>query len=195
MSSPTPPPWYRRALAAIGRAKAAEPLEFEQIMWRYVIGAIISCYLIFSYAFEGLYERSGLLTAFFMTTAWVSAFWILYHLANWPRRYILRRTVATLTDAITVSLIIGYGNETAVAFFPVYLWVILGNGFRFGTNYLYAAVVANTACFLVMAAVTPHWHDNWRFTLGLTIAMVVVPLYSAKLIRNLRKAKEEAEAA
>jgi two-component system sensor histidine kinase RpfC len=188
-------PWYRRALAAIAKAKAAEPLEFEQIIFRYVIGAIITFYLIFSYAFEGLYQRSGLLSAVIMTTAWISAISILIHLSLWPQRYVLRRTVSILTDAITVSLIIGYGEETAVAFFPVYLWVILGNGFRFGATYLYAAVVANTGSFLVMVAVTPHWQENWRFTLGLAVAMVAVPLYTAKLIRNLRQAKEEAEAA
>jgi two-component system sensor histidine kinase RpfC len=195
MSNPAVLPWYRRALTAIAKAKAAEPLEFEQIIFRYLIGAIITFYLIFSYAFEGLYQRSGLLSAVIMTTAWISAIWILVHLSLWPQRYVLRRTVSILTDAITVSLIIGYGEETAVAFFPVYLWVILGNGFRFGATYLYAAVVANTGSFLVMVAVTPHWQENWRFSLGLAVALVAVPLYTAKLIRNLRQAKEEAEAA
>jgi two-component system sensor histidine kinase RpfC len=185
----------RRAGQAIARAKAAEPLEFEQIILRYRIGFIITCYLIYAYAFDDLYARSGAVSAIAMTTGWLIAFAVLIHLTQRPKSYILRRTATIINDAAVVSLIIGYGDEAAVAFFPVYLWVILGNGFRFGIGYLHAAIAANLVCFVIMASVTPHWRDAWQFSLGLAIAIVIVPLYAAKLIRNLRQAKEEAEAA
>ncbi|MGF1620943.1 MAG: response regulator [Rhodomicrobiaceae bacterium] len=185
----------RRAGQAIARAKAAEPLEFEQIILRYRIGFIITCYLIYAYAFEDLHAQSGAVSAIAMTAGWLIAFAVLIHLTQKPKRHVLRRTATIVNDAAVVSLIIGYGDEAAVAFFPIYLWVILGNGFRFGIGYLYAAIAANLVCFVLMASVTPHWRDAWQFSLGLAIAIVIIPLYAAKLIRNLRQAKEEAEAA
>ena len=92
-------------------------------------------------------------------------------------------------------LLIHYGDRSAAIFFPVYLWVILGNGFRFGIEYMCGSMLANGVCFLLMAAATPYWRQEWQFSAGLFLAMIAIPLYASSLIRKLRWSMAEAKAA
>ena len=117
------------------------------------------------------------------------------HLALCPHRRLERRTASICTDAVSLSLLLGFAERSAAMFFPVYIWVTLGNGFRFGLGYMYGAIAANAGCFIVMALLTPYWRDAWQFSAGLTLAIVAIPFYVAKLIRSLRDATSEAEAA
>ncbi len=177
------------------RAKRAEPLEFEQILIRYLLGAIITVYAVFSYAFESLHARTGLLIAMLLVCAWGSGLAFLIHLMCWPTRRVERRLASIIADAVALSLLLGYGEKSAAMFFPVYLWVILGNGFRYGVRYLYAAIAANLVAFLTIVLAGSYWREAWQFSSGLAIAIVIVPIYAAKLIRNLHDAMNEAEAA
>jgi two-component system sensor histidine kinase RpfC len=180
---------------ALLKAKAAEPLELEQMMTRYAVGGIITAYVVFSYSYEELHDRSGRIILIFIIGAWILGLSFLIHLMIWPAQRLPRRIASILGDAAMLSTLIGFGEESAAIFFPVYLWVTLGNGFRYGIGYLYGAIVANLAGFLIMAFVTPYWRDAWQFSVGLALAIVLIPLYVAKLIRSLHQAMNEAEAA
>jgi two-component system sensor histidine kinase RpfC len=186
---------FRRIRNSILRARASEPLEFEQIVIRYLVGIVITAYTIYSYAFEAVHQRSGSSIAILILCAWILGLALLLHLAIWPDRRVRRRAASIIGDAVAMSLLLGLGEKTAALFFPVYLWVILGNGFRYGLPYLYAAITANLIGFVTMAAMTTYWRDAWQFSAGLAIAIIIIPLYAAKLIRNLREAMNEAEEA
>lgn len=179
----------------LAKAKAAEPLEFEQIVIRYAVGVVITGYSIVSYATGEIAGHSATIIAALLSGAWALGFSFLIHLVLWPHRRLERRSASIVADAVELSLLLGIGGISAAIFFPVYLWVTLGNGFRFGLNAMYAAIVVNCGSFLIMASVTPYWRDAWQFTAGLALAIVIIPFYVAKLIRNLRKAMSEAEAA
>jgi len=179
----------------LARARQAEPLEFEQLVVRYVIGVFTTSCAIISW-------RSGTLTpgqlhgvAIFIPVAWLIAAGFMLHFACWPHRRVERRAATISFDAATLSLFLHLGGEAASIFFPVYLWVILGNGFRFGIAYMYAAMAANIGFFALAALYTPHWRADWAFTAGLALLLVLIPLYVSRLIRELRSAMAEAEAA
>jgi two-component system sensor histidine kinase RpfC len=185
----------RRIRTGIARARAAEPLEFEQIIVRYLVGLPITAYAVYSYLFEGVHQRVGLSVFILILCAWILGVLLLLHLAIRPERKIRRRAASIIGDAVAMSLLLGLGEKTAALFFPVYLWVILGNGFRYGIPYLYAAIAANFIGFVTMVLVTPYWREAWQFSAGLAAAIIVIPLYVAKLIRNLRHAMNVAEEA
>ncbi len=186
---------WRRVRDAIVRARRAEPLEFDQIVVRFAVGFVITTYAAVSHLLEEPDARSAAVIVALLVGAWVLGAAFLAHLALWPHRRLERRTASICTDAVALSLLIGFGERSAAMFFPVYLWVTLGNGFRFGIGYMYGAIVANAGSFIVMAMLTPYWRDAWQFSLGLALAIVAIPFYVAKLIRNLRAATNEAEAA
>ena len=106
-----------------------------------------------------------------------------------------RRILVMIADIVMLSYVMHTNGAYAAAFFPVYLWVIFGNGFRFGVPYLYAAVATSILSYSAVIATTPFWRDHLNLSLGLLVGLVILPAYAGSLIRKLSRAKQEAEAA
>lgn len=120
---------------------------------------------------------------------------LIWHLIMRPGASPVRRLVAIVVDLGSLSFGAYAGGDAAAAIYPIYLWVILGNGFRFGVSYLFAASVVSIIGFTTVIAVTPFWRDNLPLSIGLLIALAALPAYVSTLIRKLNQAKAEAEAA
>jgi two-component system sensor histidine kinase RpfC len=78
---------------------------------------------------------------------------------------------------------------------PIYLWVILGNGFRFGVPWLRFAQILALVGFGAMVMVTPFWHEQIHLSIGFLLGLVAIPAYAGTLINKLSAAKAQAEAA
>ena len=113
----------------------------------------------------------------------------------WPGVSPLRRLVAMVTDFGMISAFMHFGGTKAAPFYPIYLWVAFGNGFRYGLVYLAASVSAAVAGFLVVILTTACWRDQLPLSLGLLAGIAILPSYAASLIRRLTEAKAQAEAA
>ena len=106
-----------------------------------------------------------------------------------------RRLTVMVMDMAVISYSM-HGNGTyAAGFWPLYLWVILGNGFRFGNPYLFATMAVAIICFGLVIATTPFWHNAMELSVGLMVGLVIVPTYASQLIRKLSNAKRKAEEA
>ena len=106
-----------------------------------------------------------------------------------------RRIIALIGDFTTISFEIHVCDDMTAVFLPIYLWVVFGNGFRFGVRFLaLSAVVANVS-FLVMAATTKFWQDHAPLTVGCQLGLIVLPAYVSTLIRKLSTTTEQAQAA
>jgi two-component system sensor histidine kinase RpfC len=106
-----------------------------------------------------------------------------------------RRFFAMVGDFTTMSLLLHFGDEAAAAIYPIYLWIAFGYGFRYGLRYLAAAIALGFIGFLAVVLTTPFWLTEWPLACGLLCALVVLPGYTASLIRKLTEAKSQAEAA
>ena len=106
-----------------------------------------------------------------------------------------RRLLAVIMDIGALSATLHLGGEVSSPFFPVYLWVVLGNGFRFGLRWLQVATALSLVGFGSVLVATPYWNANWHLGLGLLAGLLAIPLYAQKLIRKLSDAKQHAEAA
>jgi two-component system sensor histidine kinase RpfC len=106
-----------------------------------------------------------------------------------------RRFFAMLGDFTTMSLLLHFGDEAAAAIYPIYLWIAFGYGFRYGLRYLAVAIALAFIGFLAVVLTTPFWLTEWPLACGLLCALVVLPGYTASLIRKLTEAKSQAEAA
>jgi two-component system sensor histidine kinase RpfC len=106
-----------------------------------------------------------------------------------------RRFVALLLDTGFLSWYLHIGGEAHSAFVCIYLWVVFGNGFRFGLTWLHIAMGAALAGFLAVVLTTPYWHGQPHLSGGLLGGLVVLPLYAGVLIRKLSDARRAAEAA
>ncbi|MDJ0932758.1 hypothetical protein [Breoghania sp.] len=117
------------------------------------------------------------------------------HLIYYPKRLGWGRIVATLCDLGGLSYGMYVGGESTTVLYPIYLWVILGNGFRFGVTCLRIAIAIGVPCFTLALLYSPYWSENGGIVVGLLLGIVVLPLYASKLIRDLSQAKKAAEQA
>ena len=75
----------------------------------------------------------------------------------------------------------------------VYLWVTLGNGFRYGEKYLYLSTAVSLVGFASVALFTPYWATHGGLAIGLGCTLLLIPAYSALLIRRLYEARKRAD--
>ncbi|MGI4977298.1 MAG: hypothetical protein ACRYG6_10180, partial [Janthinobacterium lividum] len=73
---------------------------------------------------------------------------IMAHVLVAPARYRVRRVVAIVADSTILSCELHMGGEPVALFFCLYLWMVFGNGFRFGVDWLRVATVAACLGFL-----------------------------------------------
>src|SRR5262249_21000479 len=87
------------------------------------------------------------------------------------------------------------GDEVTSLLYPMYLWAIFGNGFRFGLGYLFLAMIVSVAGFSAVVSATDYWSSHPCVGGGLIGGLIILPLYAATLIRKLSAARQEAEEA
>ena len=103
--------------------------------------------------------------------------------------------LAIFADAGVLSYGIYVGDESTSLLYPIYLWVIFGNGFRFGLKYLFIATAISVAGFSIVVASAEYWRAHLHLAGGLLAGLIVLPLYAATLIRKLSAARQLAEEA
>jgi len=117
------------------------------------------------------------------------------HILRWPAVSPARRMIGILIDFGTLSWVMHVGGQITSLLYPMYLWVIFGNGFRFGLKYLFAAMIVGVTGFTVVIETTEYWSGHLELAAGLLVGLIVLPLYAATLIRKLSTARQQAEAA
>nr|WHW29356.1 hypothetical protein [uncultured bacterium] len=136
---------------------------------------------------------SGLVIGFGVYFAVSIAIAIAYQIHRKPS--VLRRFIGLSTDVGLGTFLFYVGGENAAAFYPLLLWVILGNGFRFGVPWLFLASAMETIAFGWTVYNVEFWRNNPSLSIGLLVGLVVIPAYCSTLITKISLAKEEAEAA
>ncbi len=120
---------------------------------------------------------------------------IMLHVLVRRSRSVVRRSVAILADMTAISAGLWLGGATASLFYPLYLWAIFGNGFRFGMRYLLAATLCAMLGFVVVIATSGFWQSVPQLSLGLLAALAILPAYVGVLINKLSRATRQAEQA
>ena len=100
-----------------------------------------------------------------------------------------------LLDIIAIGYEMLIGGRTTAWLFPGFLWVVFGNGFRFGSRFLLTAMLLSLATFTAVAATTAVWRNDLSMTAGVIIGMIILPLYGLALLRRVSAARYQAEQA
>ncbi len=115
------------------------------------------------------------------------------HILLRPEPCSLRRVAAIWADCSIISF--GLAHGAAAYLFPLYFWMILGNGVRLGARFMSVAVVSSAAGFAAVVWVSPFWRAHGSLSVGLFLSLIIIPLYGALLLRRLAEASAEAERA
>jgi two-component system sensor histidine kinase RpfC len=106
-----------------------------------------------------------------------------------------RRVLGMVADYSLMGIGMYLLGDLLAWLYVVIMWVTVGNGLRYGTRWLYAAVGFAVVSFGTALLATPYWHDNAALGWGLLAGLVAVPLYLSSLLDALVKATAAAKAA
>ena len=171
-----------------GDLHAREDSEHEQALIRLIILSCIILYLMFS--------MTGEMKSLVYTIMFISIFFaisLLLLIIIFPQKSVSRRIAGMLLDITATSCFMSILGEAASPIFGVYLWVTLGNGFRYGATYLYISMVLSLVGFSIVMLASPYWIEQRILATGLIASMLVIPLYVSTLLKRLNEAIEHAE--
>ncbi len=120
---------------------------------------------------------------------------LLAHLIYSRQIAVWRRLAGIVIDVAALTLGMACGGEFTSVAYTLFLWVILGNGFRFGNNYLYFAVALTLAGFSYAVSHNPFWSTHPYLAFGLFVGLVMLPAYASSLIKKMSNALNKAEQA
>jgi two-component system, sensor histidine kinase RpfC len=170
--------------------------EHEMTFNRLLLSGVAFAYLIVAALFgqagavQMLHEQS-----LYFVIYQIIAILLFCHLLYRPGISVERRFIGMVFDLGLFSYGMHVGGETFALLYPIYLWVIFGNGFRFGVPYLFAASGISVLTFGAVIVTTAFWQEHRGLAAGLTAGLVLLPLYVSTLIRKLSEAKRQAEEA
>ncbi len=170
--------------------------EFEQSLNRIAIGLLLFLY------FELVSPDSAAATPWLDIPIWLlallylcSAALLCLSLVFRPEGVPIRRVVAILVDTGTLSVALLIGGVHAAPLYFLYLWIIIGNGFRFGQRYLFITLASTLCGFGVVIAVEPYWASERQLSIGLWVGTLMISMYFSLLVGRMFRALEQANAA
>ena len=170
--------------------------EFEQSVVRIILGALLLS--LFGYltgqhpeGSPGTHLQIVIVLAGFL----VASFAIAVSVVMQPGDVRLRRVCAILLDVGTLTYLLLIGAEHSAPLYFFYLWIIIGNGFRFGRSYLFIALGITLAGFGIVIGVAPYWHDELGLSMGLWLGTLLISIYFSVLVGRLFRAIDDANGA
>lgn len=177
--------WLRARLH--GRADS----EHQQVLVRIVITALFSAYL--GWVVRDAAPDTALrLTWLVLLGELGLSLLLLLAIVLHPAPSHARRWVGMLADYAAIGLVMHLQDIGGAPLYPVYLWVTIGNGLRYGPRYLYASTGLALLSYMFMAMYTPFWRQYPYLTIGLLLGLGAVPMYFQGLLRALNHALDEA---
>ena len=99
-----------------------------------------------------------------------------------------RRYAANACDVVAITYLMVAAGPHGIPLFALYLWVTLGNGFRYGVPALYVSASLSVAAFTFAIFLNPAWQTDTLFFWAVLASLVIVPLGAARMINRLRGA-------
>jgi len=171
------------------RLKGTGDSEPEQSKVRLVIGFIVLVYICIPWSgkesfAELVSSRAGLIVIFYYSSAML----LFLALVIKPVPSQIRRIFGSALDMGSLSVLMFHTGEEVVPLFLIYLWVILGNGFRFGLTNLYVSQAIAITGFSIVVLFGDFWQEHRSFGISLLLMLCLLPLYAAFLIKKLQAA-------
>lgn len=106
-----------------------------------------------------------------------------------------RQLLAIIADTSAVTFGMLMSEEIGTLFYGIYLWVIVGNGLRYGTKSLVITYLLAVFGFIAVIIFNDFWNTRIYLATGLLLTLTLIPLYIFKLLERLNQAIIHAEEA
>jgi len=192
--------WITRLNRRLSKTGDSEP---EQAKIRLGIGLLIIVYISLPWGTDESFAKIifsfgdfNISLATFMTILYSSCSLAIFAsiILN-PITSPVRRICGAVVDLVSLSFLMFHSGDGSVPLFFIYLWVILGNGFRYGVNYLYVSQIISLAGFIIVVYWGEYWQQNRSYGTSLFLMLCLLPLYASFLLKKLHAAIDMAKEA
>jgi len=181
------------SLQRLGFSQAAgRDVDFEQAVLRVTLAAAVLCYAIYVVLFDGGLTRGMLLAVIATSLVLAAGLWMTWWFKRHSARPTAMRYFGICADLIPMTIGLWGAGESGVPVIGIYLWVTVGNGFRFGTRYLLFSYWLSAVCFTALLVMVPFWQQHRAIGVGLGLVLATIPLYVLVLLSRLTAQKDAA---
>jgi len=164
-------------------------LDTEQAVLRLLVTTIVVMYLT---TIGNLEDRLSVALAIIYVG---TAILILAMVLRGPEISPIRRVLGMISDLGGATYILAVFGEVGAPAVFVYFWVTIGNGFRWGIQYLYLAMVLSILGMSVVLLLSTYWQANLYLYVGITLSLLIVPLFVSRLLKRLNELIEREQIA
>ena len=166
--------------------------EIEQAIVRLVI-VVSACVYVMVWMLPENHTNSGLAaTVAIIYTILSTLIYLSIKINPTPSHY--RIILAICLDILALSIFLSNTDISVLGMGWIYLLIIMSNGFRYGSTYLYLALVLSLIGFSTAFSLNTSWSQDLLSILGIYLSMIVLPLYMRMLLVRITQAVEDAEA-
>ena len=109
-------------------------------------------------------------------------------------RYLWRRYPVIVLDLAVATFLTAHFGAAGVAFYPLFLWVMVGNGIRYGQHFMQVATLLGLLGFTgAMATSGFLWNQPGTY-IGLMFGLVLMPRFFMVMITRLAQANVQLQA-
>ncbi|MDO8413771.1 MAG: hypothetical protein Q7S51_08290, partial [Gallionellaceae bacterium] len=106
-----------------------------------------------------------------------------------------RKLWAMVADLGAITFVMSATQEISALFFGLYLWVVIGNGIRYGTQSLIRGQLLSAFGFSLVITLNNYWSTHLSLAAGLLLTLILIPLYIFGLFQRMSMARKIADAA
>lgn len=169
--------------------------EAEQSFFRLLFVSLLFVYLAVKATADGVIDPDEL-PAIGLTLLYLGyALSVHFAIARSPDFSSLRHGLSMPLDVAATTLCMYLAEGIGAMLFVVYLWLIVGNGLRYGLRSLFLCMGYSLAGFGLLLVTSDYWRQHQTLGFGLLIGLAILPLFAAVLVRRLNVALQRAEEA
>src|SRR5437867_4568329 len=166
----------------------ADPPELEQAGIRLAFGLVVLvCFLVYINRDGQIddIEQNVLLATLLYCAAGLA---ILIRVIWAGKISVFRRYLGIVVDNAGITYFMAMMGEAGAVMFGLYLFIIFGNGFRFGRLEMHVCQILSFSGFLSVLLLDNHWANSRSVGLACLFAIVVLPLYVSVLAQRITDA-------
>jgi two-component system sensor histidine kinase RpfC len=174
---------------------ASISVELEQAFLRLFLVLFAMAYGVVV-AYRGIYEEGDLTPVVILGCVYVVfSFVSILHVHFRPEGRSWRHSAYMSIDILVTSIVMHNFGKYGVPFFVSYVWLTVGNGFRYGYREMILCAVLSLSGFVWVLISTQYWQDEYLLSITGIMLLSIVPIYVAIMLKRLQEAKDIAEQA
>ena len=162
--------------------------ELTQASMRIMIASLIMIVLFFAqFLYEDFYTHILVASTLYLFYSMAWFLWVYKDEGD----YAYRKILGMSSDLLILSYGIAASNIVAAGFYPIILWVIISNGYRYGSRYLYIALGIAFVLFQFATYDNPHWAGHQELIMMMSVGLVALSLLFSQVLNKVSSLNDE----